>query len=486
MSTSKLLSPNPPSVHGVLSGPVTTQSLDNTRKLHSLQFEVEDLSLVVLEGPHQGQKFPLSQDILDLGRQAELCDIVLAQDPSISSLHARIQLRHHPTLPFSVVLQDLGSRNGVYLEGIQVKEAYLTPGLRCKIGNTVMMLQTQTHDKKCLNVPYFDATGQLVGQSESMRRIFAMLNRLAQRDTTVLLTGETGTGKTSIAHTLHRLSHRKHGPWIEVNCGALPPALIESALFGHEKGAFTGATHRHQGYLEQAHDGTLFLDELGELPLDLQPKLLQALETKTIQRLGNSQIVPVNFRLIVATHKNLQREVAEGRFREDLYYRISVVPVHVPPLRERPEDLPLLTERLLVELYPNTPYQISPTAMQLLQQYLWPGNVRQLRNVLERTFIFLDGYTADSHDFDLPAWDQESSSSPPPQFPVVPGTFDLISIPLKLGEPGMTIKELMASFERTVIEKALEHTEGNVVQAAKLLDMAQSWLYKRVKQYNIP
>lgn len=464
----------------------TTQSVFSGVTLKSQAMEWEDMSLVVVEGPHAGVTFPIQQDMIDIGRQSELCDVVLSQDPGTSSLHARLQVRQDAQGQTVMTLRDLGSRNGLFVDGIRVSEVYLRPGLRIQLGNTVMVLQSNATHKKRYHVNYFDPSGQLVGRSAQMRRIFAMVTRLGQRDVPVCLTGETGTGKTSIAQALHRQSSRSSGPFVDVNCGALPPSLIESALFGHEKGAFTGATQRHIGFIEQAHGGTLFLDELGELPLELQPKLLQVLEKRSVKRLGGTHDIPVDFRLVTATHRDIANEVKLGRFREDLFYRISVVPIEVPALRERPEDIPLLIERLLGELFPQRSYSLSPQAMTLMQHYLWPGNVRQLRNVLERTFIFLDSNVADVADIHLPELEvSETLDAQATEIPSMSGSMEIVSVPIKLGEGGMTIKELVASFERTVIEKALEQSQWNVQQAAQMLDMAMSWLYKRIKQYKI-
>ncbi len=323
-----------------------------------------------------------------------------------------------------------------------------------------------------------------------MRRIFTMLDRLGQRNVPVMLTGETGTGKSTIAEAIHRQSHRKAGPFVSVNCGALPPSLIESSLFGHERGAFTGAESRHIGYFEQADNGTLFLDELGELPIDMQPKLLDALERKKIVRVGGSGEVSIDFRLVCATNKDLKQEIKEGRFREDLYYRLSVIQLEVPPLRERQEDIPILANRMLKELYPDSGYYLTEDALHKLSTYLWPGNVRQLRNVLERTFTFVESDGATSDDIHLPELTGKMKRERAAHSGTSAGTEEVhISTPNPIPElapfQSLPLKEQIAEFEKYLLVKTLNETEWYIPAAAEKLEIAQSWLYKRVKKYDL-
>ncbi|HTI36076.1 MAG TPA: sigma-54 dependent transcriptional regulator [Vicinamibacterales bacterium] len=234
----------------------------------------------------------------------------------------------------------------------------------------------------------------VVGQSTSMRRVMEQIQHVAATDSTVLLLGETGTGKELLATQIHERSHRRHRPMVRVNCAAIPTTLIESELFGHEKGAFTGAMTRQIGRFELADHSTLFLDEIGDLPPDVQVKLLRVLEEREVERLGNPRPIRVDTRIIAATHRKLEQRIAEGTFREDLYYRLNVFPITVPPLRERSEDVPLLVWRFVSDLakaFGKTIEAIDDDGMAALQQYPWPGNVRELRNVIERAMITATG-----------------------------------------------------------------------------------------------
>lgn len=467
-----------------------TVSLGTDSQYPMQNLEFEDCALVVVEGPHQGLTFPFFKDMIDIGRRAELCDMVLDRDNGISGLHARIQIEPDSEGKLSVLVRDLKSRNGTFLNGAKILEAYFTQDCRLQVGKSTILFKTNSTDKKNLTIHFYDQSGTLVGASPHMRRIFTMLSRLGQRNVTVMLTGETGTGKSSIAMALHLQSNRKSGPFISVNCGSLPPSLIESSLFGHERGAFTGANARHQGFFEQADGGTLFLDEIGELPVELQPKLLDVLERKCITRLGGSREIPVDFRLICATNRDLKQEIKQGSFREDLYYRLSVIQVEVPPLRERHEDIPLLIDRILRDLFPQSPFKLTDNARHRLIHYLWPGNVRQLRNVLERTFTLIDHDIADVQDIDLPelfGQDEEEDAPSTPQR-------DSKSAPVLVlsGQPdpslppeGASLKDMLHQFEQNVLEHALQQTDWNIAQAADMLDIAQSWLYKRIKKYNL-
>ena len=267
-------------------------------------------------------------------------DLVLS-DPMVSRFHCELQLDST-----SARVVDFGSKNGTTVDGIRVRDAYLNQGSLIKLGHCVLRFQLagQTHPVGLSSRTEF---GAAVGHSITMRVMFNLLERAAQSDATILLEGETGTGKGIIAEAVHDLSPRKGKPFCVVDCAALPANLLESELFGHERGAFTGAIARRPGAFEAAHLGTIFLDEIGELPLQLQPKLLRALEERQIRRVGGNALQNVDVRVIAATNRDLRTEVNEGRFRSDLYFRLALIRVKVPALREHPEDIPLLVERLV-------------------------------------------------------------------------------------------------------------------------------------------
>src|SRR6185369_12759123 len=266
---------------------------------------------------------------------------VVVRDDTVSRYHCKIVQEDT-----SYVLVDLGSTNGTFINRVRVREGFLKPG--CTIGLGTAELKFHAADEKVEIVPSRkERLGEAIGRHVKMRELFAIVEKIAPTGTTVVIEGETGTGKEVVAQTIHKLSSRASGPLMVFDCGAVPPNLIESELFGHEKGSFTGAIMTRQGLFEMADGGTIFLDELGELPLDLQPKLLRALESREIRRVGANKPIKVDVRIIAATNRNLEDEVRAGRFRQDLFYRLSVVRVFIPPLRERIEDIPLLVKHLL-------------------------------------------------------------------------------------------------------------------------------------------
>lgn len=461
------------------------ETIDALHALSSSAFSTEDVTLVAVEGPYQGKTFALTRELVRIGR-GEWCDIVLPDDPWVSNLHCECWLEES-----GVRIRDLRSRNGIKVDGLPILEAYIPVGSKLEVGQSVFQL-TSNQQKRHISVQHKDQTGTLIGRSREMRTIFAMLQKLGGRNVNTLLHGETGTGKTSVAKAIHHTGHPK-SPFVVVNCGALPSGLIEAALFGHEKGAFTGAEKRHLGFFEQANGGTLFLDEIAELPLSLQPKLLDVLERRMIRRLGGEKEHEVDFRLITATHRNLLREVEKGHFREDLYFRISVVELTVPPLRERIEDLPLLINHFLKQLHPNQALSITNAAQRLIESYSWPGNIRELRNVLERAVTFLEGNTLDAEHITLPKQQTEQSQplpppvAPPPQTEApkpIPSSVSSL-FPLSAHSPSPSLKEILTSTERAILEQALQETEGNVPQAAELLHISESWVYNRIKRYKI-
>jgi len=317
----------------------------------------------------------------------------------------------------------------------------------------------------------FDTSG-IVGSSASMRRLHAAMNLLAPEDTSVLVQGESGTGKELVARAIHDMSPRRNKPFVAVNCMALASGLLESELFGHEKGAFTGAAERHVGRFEFAAGGTLFLDEIGELEQSIQVKLLRVLQERAIQRVGSPHLTPVDVRLVCATHRDLKKAVAEGRFRQDLYYRIAVFPVVLPTLRERSEDiLSLVTHfiSLFRDRMRKRIHGIEPEALEILRRYSWPGNVRELRNVIERAFVLeaTDQITVSSLPFDL-----TSSRSPS------------IVMPLETVR-GLPLSTARERFERALIVDCLERHKGSITLAAKELQVPRSTIYRKLDAFEV-
>jgi len=337
-------------------------------------------------------------------------DIVLSDD-TVSRYHCRIIQDDT-----SYILVDNASTNGTFVNKVRVREAFLKPG--CTLGVGQSQLKFNAREEEVQIVPSrADRCGNLIGGNAKMREIYSIIEKIAPTATTVVIDGETGTGKEVVAQAIHSLSPRAKNGLVVFDCGAVPPNLIESELFGHEKGSFTGAVMTRQGLFEQADGGTLFLDELGELPLDLQPKLLRALEQREVRRVGSAKAAKVDVRIIAATNRNLEDEVRAGRFRQDLFYRLSVVRLHLPALRDRADDVPLLIQHFLehgaFNRKPNAPSVrgASREAVVALQSYPWPGNVRELVNVVERAVSFCD------HDLiqlsDLPDYIRHAKLPPP-------------------------------------------------------------------------
>src|SRR5512139_739682 len=316
-------------------------------------------------------------------------DVVLGDD-TVSRYHCRIVQDDT-----GYVLIDQRSTNGTFINKVRVREGFLKPGCQVAVGQS--LLKFNAREEEVQIVPSrADHCGMLIGGNARMREIYSIIEKIAPTATTVVIDGETGTGKEVVAQAIHSLSPRSKNDLVVFDCGAVPPNLIESELFGHEKGSFTGAMMTRQGLFEQADGGTLFLDELGELPIDLQPKLLRALEQREVRRVGSTKASKVDVRIIAATNRNLEDEVKAGRFRQDLFYRLSVVRLHLPSLRERADDIPLLVQHFLEtgtynKRGPGGDQRVRGVmrdAMTALQNYPWPGNVRELVNVIERAVSF--------------------------------------------------------------------------------------------------
>jgi two-component system response regulator GlrR len=397
---------------------------------------VPALRLRVTDGPDAGKTFASRNERIVLGTH-ESADLVLA-DPAVSRFHCEIAL-----VGERVRIRDLGSRNGTLVDSVSIIEAHLHVGAVIAIGATKLVFAV---DQATVQVPLSsgDRLGRLVGRSLAMRSVFARLERAAASDSTVLLEGETGTGKEAAAEEIHAASSRRGKPFVVVDCGAIPLELMESELFGHDKGAFTGAHAERQGAFAAAHGGTLFLDEIGELAPTLQPKLLRALERREIKPLGRTAYQVVDVRVIAATHRDLRAEVNAKRFRADLFYRLAVVDVHLPALRERPEDLPLLVDHLLAAFGAAAARVKTPELLAQLATHSWPGNVRELRNYLERC-IALD-------------------------------TIEPLAVDAKA--TGGAMRQAKESWERAYLEELLSRHDNNVSAASRAAGIDRKQLYK--------
>lgn len=325
-----------------------------------------------------------------------------------------------------------------------------------------------------------DAKYQMVGNSGALGKVEQSIKRAAPSHATVLLQGESGVGKELVARTIHRLSPRSKERFVQVNCAAIPEDLIESELFGHEKGSFTGATERQIGKFEQAHNGTIFLDEVGDMSLKTQAKVLRVLQEGEVERIGSAKTVNVDVRVIAATNKNLEAEIEKGGFREDLYFRLAVIPIYVPPLRERAEDIPLLVKHflnLLARENNRRPKQVTPAAMDVLKRYRWRGNIRELRNTVERLIIMTEGETIDVPD--LPESLKSDKGAPRPAAAAGPAA------PAGAGSEAGTLREFKESAERAWLVEKLRENAWNISKTAEVIGTPRSNLYKKLEQYAI-
>jgi transcriptional regulator with GAF, ATPase, and Fis domain len=415
--------------------------------------------LEVQSGPDQGLARDHECARIRVGARKGL-ELTLT-DPKVSALHFELGLEDH-----GCRLRDLESTNGTFVAGLRVNDVYLESNAVIRIGDTRIsfhMLGTS------IEVPLseHDQFGSLVGRSVAMRELFARLERIAGSSATVLVTGETGTGKELVAEALHERSPRARGPLVVVDCSAIPATLIESELFGYERGAFTGATVAHPGAFERADSGTLFLDEVGELPLELQPKLLRALESRQVRRIGSTRTVATDMRVIAATNRDLQAEVEHGRFREDLYYRLAVACVHVPPLRQRKEDVPLLIEHFLRSLPGGSAHRPTAATIARLQQLSWPGNVRELRNTVERLVLMPETVEELVRSLRDGTRGQASDAAPRLESPID------INIPFKLAK-----QQVIDEFDRKYIELLLAQHDGNVSAAGRAAGIDRMSIHK--------
>ena len=385
---------------------------------------------------------------------------LLIGDATVSRLHAELVVKDQ-----SVWVRDLGSRNGTFVEAVQVIEARIPDGGRVRIGNTELAVAYGATQTSIALWPSHEL-GSLLGRSDAMRECFARIARIAKDDATVLVQGETGTGKELVAKTIHELSLRAAEPFIVVDCGALPENLLESELFGHAKGSFTGAAQSRAGAFEYADRGTVFLDEIGELPLAMQPKLLRVLESRTVRRIGESNQRPVQIRIIAATHRDLRRMVNDGTFREDLYFRLAVLPIVVPPLRDRLEDIPDLVRSFLPDAG-----ALQPELLGELAKRPWLGNVRELRNFVARARVL---GAADALGDDGPTSSRAAPTSAE-SFPAI--------------DTGESFREIRTRWldhlEREYVKKLLATHQGNISAVGKAAGLDRTYIYRLIRKHDL-
>ncbi|HEU5058540.1 MAG TPA: sigma 54-interacting transcriptional regulator [Kofleriaceae bacterium] len=439
----------------------------------------------VLGGPDSGLTRDIEAPVIRIG--ARRGNDVQLSDSQVSGLHCEIRLDER-----GYRLRDLDSTNGTFVAGLRINDVYVPPGSSITVGSTKLRFQPLGESVE-LALSSRTRFGGIVGKSVVMRELFARLEKLAASDATVLITGETGSGKELVAESLHEYSPRASGPFVVLDCGSIPQNLIESELFGHERGAFTGAVSSYAGAFERAHKGTMFLDEIGELPLAMQPKLLRALERREVRRIGGTRTIQVDIRVVAATNRDLGVEVNRGRFREDLYYRLAVARVHVPPLRERREDIELLIEHFL-GVTPNAEgAELAPETVELMKKHDWPGNVRELRNVIERALLLSEGAAmsvADAHHLRPTAPQRviegEASGEAHAAAPVATLEDETMAVPIDTRSPFKLAKQaLVTEFERRYIRRLLAEHGGNISAAARVAGIDRMSIHKMLHRLGI-
>ena len=436
-----------------------TESTGETRELRDAlggdHLTLPGIKLTVVQGPDRGREVVAKRGLISVGTGTGN-DLVLTDD-SVSRRHIEIRLRSD-----EVRVADLRSTNGTEIDGVRVIDAVLSPGSLIRVGSTAIRVSA-VEEPVTVPISSSHRFGGLLGQSTAMRQVFAVLERASPTDVTVMIEGETGTGKEVAAEAIHAASPREDGPFVAIDCGAIAPSLVESELFGHVRGSFTGAIADRRGAFEEADGGTLFLDELGELPLELQPKLLRALETRQIRRLGSSHTTKIDVRVIAATNRDLATEVNRGNFREDLYFRLAVVQVRLPPLRSRREDIPVLVRHFVERFAPGSP-KPSQELLNALTSRAWPGNARELRNAVERAVALA-----------TPSVGESTGAS-------------IARAPVETMAPlfGMPIKEAVErwteQFERSYLENALRMSGNSVSGAARACGVNRRYLQRMMKR----
>lgn len=427
--------------------------------------------MVATDGIPQ-RDYVVTKDTIRIGTAPD--NELVLNDDTVSRVHAEILKTKDGYL-----IRDLNSTNGTFVGNVKVKEVFLAPSSIIRVGKTKIRFTPQDEliDIYPSKKPRF---GDILGQSMEMRKIFGILEKIAPTNVTVVIGGETGTGKELVARALHDHSKRAKMPFVVFDCGAVAENLIESELFGHEKGSFTGATNARQGAFELADNGTIFLDEIGELSMDLQPKLLRVLETGEIKRVGADRPKKVNVRVVCATHRNLKEMVTQGLFREDLYFRLSVVPVYLPPLRKRREDFPVLIDHFIKQAHAEAPEShvtgVSEDVRKVFEDFHWPGNIRELKNAIERAISFCESDLIDvSH---LPDYLKDSGVR---ESSLGSSTQELdASLPFKEAK-----EKWVENFEKDYLIKILKNNDLNISKAAKEAGIDRKSIQRLLKKYNL-
>ena len=446
----------PPSLISPLCFVGVSDAGKTTRALRTEVRALQRLRVRVLEGPDEGVSLaaeggrPMAVGVAP-GNELAL------SDPTVSRFHVEVR-----TTDSGIHVRDLHSLNGTFVSGVRIESATVPPGTQLRLGATLLVLEEAGDAGATEAGPAVDLPG-FVAESAVMRDVASTVRRLAHSGATVLLQGETGTGKEVVARAIHDLSPRRGAPFVVVDCGSLPSTLVASELFGHERGAFTGADRQKPGAFELAHGGTIFLDEIGELPSDVQPSLLGVLERRRFRRVGGEREIEVDVRVVTATHRELREAANTGAFRPDLYYRLSVARLILPPLRERPEDVPVLVRHFANELTGQAAVPFDPETMERLRNHHWSGNVRELRNVVEGALamgrVVLEGS---------------------PKAPASGGTAHGAIRPYKEARA-----EVVGQFERDYLTALLEACDGNASEASRRAKMDRSYLLMLLKKHDL-
>ena len=446
-----------------LSGDAEQDVTSRVVPAHAMR--IWSVALAVVDGESRGARAQVGSEIARIGT-ADGNDLVLV-DRTVSRFHCEVSVRGN-----TIIIRDCGSTNGTLIDGVRIREAEIPPGTLVRIGGSAFRVELG-EEPAFVEVSGRSGFGELVGASVEIRRVYAVLERLALTDATVLVQGETGTGKDVLARSLHAASRRAERPFVAVDCGAIPENLVESELFGHVRGAFTGATSDRRGVFEEADGGTLFLDEIGEMPLALQPKLLRAIESRSIRRVGGTGARTVDVRIIAATNRSLAASINDGSFREDLYYRLAVVEVRLPPLRARRDDIAVLASHFY-RTFVGDRGELPTEFVAGLVGRGWPGNVRELRNYIERSVSLGTITQRAAATSALPA---PATAAP---LPDAIESFIALHLPLKEAR-----RAWLESFELVYVRTMLKRVGGNVTRAAERAGVSRRFLQRMVARLGI-